>query len=149
MEALSTLDPKLSKNQVNYMNHWREFFHVQVLSDITNSQGDSILSIYLTYPGDTLLHDLRPDRHTTLHWPYQQCPTSTTTFAVWVSCIRKCFSNRSGNKLRQPLGSWIVSPQQSLSRWNSYYESTTKQLYICNNGNIVSYDTITRSTSCF
>lgn len=91
MEAFSNMTPSLSKNQLRYMHNWRVFFKVEVLSDIANSQGDAIIPVYLTYPGNTTRDALRCSKQSTLRWPYQECLTSKTTFALWVSCIRKCF----------------------------------------------------------
>jgi hypothetical protein len=38
MTAFSTITPRLSANQLRYLNNWRVFFQVQMLSDITNAK---------------------------------------------------------------------------------------------------------------
>ena len=146
MEVFSTMSPKLSKNQIRYVLNWRLFFQVQTLSDICNAKGDIILDIYLKYPSSDNIKTLRPDRISRVEWPYQPHPTSKSTFSLWVRCLRQCFLHQSGNKLRQPLANWTVSPYRSLSRWQSYYDPTSKSLYHLHQDSYIQYKSILQYT---
>jgi hypothetical protein len=118
----------LSLYQQNQVNNWRLYFQVQTLSDLSTACGDKILEVYLQHPTSETINDIRNDRCTKLNWPYQPPPTSTTSFKLWTKTLRDCFI-QSGTTLKSSLGDWIVSHQQSQSKWQSYTTSTFDQLY--------------------
>jgi hypothetical protein len=74
--------------------------------------------------------NLETDRVTKLDWPIQSPPTLEKLAKLWVRCLRKCFITGSGNKLRKPLGNWLIAPHLSVSQWPSYYDPLQQILYI-------------------
>lgn len=95
-----------------------------------------ILDVYLTKPSNLHINDIRTDRKSNIKWPNQPPPESIKTFRLWTSCIRKCFLHPYSNKLCEPLGDKIVSPDISRSTWRTYIASSRTQCLINTNINI-------------
>jgi hypothetical protein len=119
----------LLPSELRRINHWRFYFQVNKLSDITNAAGTEIKKIYRrqTSPKDKSQHN----RQSKLNWPRQEQP-GPLGHTKWAFCISTCFLKGSGagRGLRQPLGDWLVTPATSQSKWHEYIDVDSKVLFV-------------------
>jgi Reverse transcriptase (RNA-dependent DNA polymerase) len=118
-----------------YINNWRLFFQVNLLSDLCNQEGTHILPLYYNIKQTERHH---PDRSSLLNWPVQ--PMKGNGGRYWREFLSNFIpGHKSANgKLKTALGPWIVPSckQDSSWRWhlsnqeNSTYEIRNQQIRV-------------------
>lgn len=113
-------------------NNWRLFFKVSMLSDIVESNGNVVQSVYWN-PQDIqsrrVAKRLRTSRH---NWPHKQAP-DLSTFKIWKRLLKQSFKISSAGVLHKGLGMWEVSPEYSENIWSAYLHTRNHQLYVRHN----------------
>ena len=116
MEKLGPPYSKLLSTRINYCRLW---LRVSRLSDITHTDGKTLLKDALY--GDQLHH-----RRSTLTWPRIPRPPQTF-FTLWRKALLTLLSvDGKKTTLREPLGPWNTN--RRLLEWQALYDPTTDQL---------------------
>jgi hypothetical protein len=116
MDTLSPRHTPLKATRINYCRLW---LRVSRLSDITHTDGKSLIKAALY--GDPL-----PHRRSSLQWPRVPRPPDSF-WKLWRTAILQLVSaDGKGMKLREPLGPW--SHERKLTEWQHLYDPTTDRL---------------------
>lgn len=114
-----------SKSDAIRINRCRIFLQATTISDITSADGTRITEFAWTPQQKQSVTNPRRSKHS---WPRQprQGPKS---WKAWKGALQCHLSrNGRGQKLRQPLGPWKVSPSESRQHWEWYIDYTTSQI---------------------
>jgi hypothetical protein len=111
MDLVST---KTKDNAIK-INQCRIYLQATTIADIANPEGTHINNF--AWGKNTTTGTSRNPRQLKHDWPQQPCPGPKTWYA-WRSALKKYPSiDRKSNQIRQPLGAWTVSLQQSRQSW--------------------------------
>lgn len=130
MDEIRKID--LPKKKLQIFNHWRLYFQVSRLSDITNASGDKILNRYIFNPDEVIAYK---HSKSILSWPHQGKPDKES-FSIWKNILQHIFElneNRLPNVFK--LGSWIDTIETQDRKWEYYWAPSTGVLYRSTNNN--------------
>jgi hypothetical protein len=115
---------RFNKSEMECINACRLFLQVNLLSEICDDSGTTLLTEALY--GNTT-NNKQPTlwiySTSTLHWPHQECPPSQS-WALWKRHL-SYFTNNT-TKLTTPLGDWTTNPYRQ-RKW--YFNYTTKGIH--------------------
>ena len=110
-------------------NHVRLYLRVNMLSEITDHTGTTILPSFYTRPEpDTSPHN---PSGSTLTWPHQQCP-GKRAWKAWQSVITRLYLKTESMDLSKKLGPWLTDNCDTEWNWPWKLCPTTLHLYRCN-----------------
>jgi hypothetical protein len=109
---------KLSYKERMLIHRCRIYLQVEVLSDITDTSGETILE---TWMGP----DQNKPTSSTKHWPQQSNP-GREAWKIWRRFLGRAFLDTNG-RLRKPLGQWTKRNQHRV--YNSYCNEQMTILY--------------------
>ena len=108
-----------SDDDLNMINYCRLYLQALTVSDITTLDGKTIDKPKLK--GNWSLLSSR----STTHKVYQAKPNEE----AWGKWRKACKLWSTGGKLHQPLGRWLVSTQNSRTKWPAYYSPSEAFFY--------------------
>jgi hypothetical protein len=119
LHLMDKLGPRYTPLKATRINYCRLWLRVSRLSDITHTNGKSLIRAVLY--GDPL-----PHRRSSLHWPRVPRPPDSF-WKLWRAVILQLFSiDGKALTLRDPLGAWLHERQ--LTEWQYLYDPTTDRL---------------------
>ena len=121
MDILTTT----SKTDAIRINRCRIFLQATTIADIANADGTRITDYAWTPIHNPSIDNPRRSKQ---NWPRQPRP-GPKSWRAWKAAIQKHLSsNGKGQTLKQPLGPWTVSPQQSRQEWTWYIDHATQRI---------------------
>jgi hypothetical protein len=117
------------------INRCRVYLQATTIADIATTEGNMITEFAWGLDKNPA-NNQRISKH---EWPRQPRP-GPKAWAAWRAALQRYLSKDGKSRyLRQPLGQWTVTPQQSRQQWKHYYDHTTGRKYQINEGTWTSY----------
>jgi len=102
------------------INNVQLYLHINMLSEITHSNGRQLL--------DHMLESSATPAPSTLPWPHQPCPPPTA-WNVWKNVLHQIYTKGYDNNLQQPLKAWHYMASHEQWRWEWLICPTSLRLY--------------------
>ena len=130
-----------SATAMQCINRCRIFLQATTISDITNAEGDRINDY--AWNNNPNIMNPRRSKHA---WPIQPRP-GKKSWRAWKAALQQYLSaNGKGQKLRQPLGQWLIQQTASRQEWNWYHDQQNNQLISNDHTTIRAYNILDSRT---
>jgi hypothetical protein len=125
MDKLPSMD--FSQRERGIINNWRLYFQVTSCSDITNAHGNQIVKRFRVFGSD----DEDATGTSALNWPIQAKP-GRHSFRLWKKFLQRSTGMDAQGNLRQKLGAWTGTQNDSMRQFKFYLDTDTDLLYVRN-----------------